>query len=122
MSYSIDFRRKVFEIKAKKGLTFEETSEQFGIGIRTLFRWQKRLEPITKRNKPATKIDMDALLRDVQDYPDDYQHERAQRFGVSVSAIGSALKRLGVTRKKKSETSQSQRKSTYQVSTRNSKV
>ncbi|MDP8052882.1 IS630 transposase-related protein [Pasteurella atlantica] len=116
MSYSLDFRRKVFEIKAKKGLTFEETSQYFNIGIRTLFRWKKKIEPCTTRNKPATKIDMDALLKDVELYPDAYQYERAERFGVTQRAIGFALKRLGISHKKNTKTSQSKRRCTYQIS------
>ncbi|MDP8034611.1 IS630 transposase-related protein [Pasteurella atlantica] len=119
MSYSLDFRRKVFEIKAKKGLTFEETSQYFNIGIRTLFRWKKKIEPCTTRNKPATKIDMDALLKDVELYPDAYQYERAERFGVTQRAIGFALKRLGISYKKNTKTSQSKRRCSYQISGKN---
>lgn len=115
MSYSLDFRRRVFELKAKKGLTFEETSQHFGIGIRTLFRWQKCIEPCTTRNKPATKIDMDALLEDVRQNPSDYQYERAQRFGVTPRAIGFALKRLNISRKKNTKASQGKRSVTYFV-------
>ena len=73
MSYSIDFRKQVFKIKSQERLTFEQTGERFGIPIRTLFRWQKRIEPITKRNKPSTKVDMDALRKDVEQNPDHYQ-------------------------------------------------
>ncbi len=101
MSYSLDFRKRVFELKAKKALTFEQTSQHFGIGIRTLFRWEKKIEPCLTRNKPATKIDMDRLRKDVEERPDAYRHERAELFGVTPSAIGAALKRLGVSRKKK---------------------
>lgn len=61
MSYSIDFRRQVFWIKEQESLTFQETSDRFGIPMRTLFRWQERIEPITKRNKPSTKVGMEAL-------------------------------------------------------------
>ena len=44
---------------------------------------------------------MDALARDVEAYPDAYQYERAARLGVSIRCVGYALKRLGVTYKKK---------------------
>jgi transposase len=60
----------------------------------------KRLEPCRFRNKPATKIDMEFLVRDVELYPDAYQHERAERFGCSQRGIGYALKRLKISRKK----------------------
>jgi len=100
MAYSLDFRKRVFKIKDKEKLTFQEASDRFNIPIRTLFRWQNRLEPKTNRDKPSTKIDMDALRKDVEDYPDAYQYERALRFGVSQSAIYYALRRLDITNKK----------------------
>jgi len=100
MSYSLDFRRQVFKVKQKEELTFQELSDRFDIPIRTLFRWQKRIEPKTKRNKPSTKIDMEALSKDVEDNPGHYQYERAKTFGVSQSAIFYALKRLNISNKK----------------------
>ena len=69
--------------------------------MRTLFRWQNRIEPKTKRNKPSTKIDMKALSKDVEDNPDHFQYERAKKFGVSQSAIYYALMRLKISYKKK---------------------
>ena len=101
MTYPLKFRQKVFEIKDKKGLTFRETSHLFEIDLRTLFRWQERIEPCLTRNKPAVKIDMSALAKDLEERPDDYQYERAERFNVSARGIGLAIKRLGITVKKK---------------------
>jgi transposase len=100
MGYSIDFRRKVLEIKERDGLSLGETAHRFGISESSVFRWTKRLEPCHLRNKPATKIDMELLVRDVELYPDAYQHERAERFGCSQRGIGEALKRLKISRKK----------------------
>lgn len=107
MSYSLDFRKHVFNVKEKNNLTFEQTSDRFGISIRTLFRWQERIEPVTKRNKPATKIDMKALEEDVRKYPDEYQYERAKKFQVSPNTILYALRRLGISHKKNSISSKS---------------
>lgn len=115
MTYPLDFRRKVFETKKRKGWTFEETSQNFSIPIRTLFRWQECLEPCLKRNKAATKIDMQALSEDIAASPDAYQWERAKRFGVSPSGIRWALKRLKITYKKNAQSSKSERKGTYQL-------
>jgi len=98
--YSLDFREKVFEVKKKENLTFEEVSERFHIGIATLFRWQKRIEPITKRNVSARKIDMKALQKDIERHPDAYHWERAEKFGVTACGIGKAIRRLGTTYKK----------------------
>jgi len=106
MTYSLDFRKKVFEIKAKEGLTYEETANRFGISKTTLVRWHQRLEPLKNRNKPATKIDMHLLREDVEKYPDAYQYERAKRLNVSQMGILYALKRLGITYKKNSESPQ----------------
>ena len=100
MTYSLDFRRKVFKIKEEKKLTYEKTSERFGVGIRTLFRWQEKMEPETTKNRPATKIDMEKLKKDVKLYPDDFQYERAGRFNVSSNGILYALRRLNITNKK----------------------
>lgn len=100
MSYSLDFRKQVLKIKSQESLTFQQTSERFGIPIRTLFRWQKCIEPKTKRNKPSTKVDMEALLKDVEQNPDHYQYERAKKFGVAQSTIFYALKRLKISNKK----------------------
>ena len=81
MTYSIDFRKKVLALKEQDNLSFEEVASGFGIGRKnTVFRWTKQLEPCKTRNKPATKIDLDALVCDVGLYPDAYQ-ERAQRLG-----------------------------------------
>ncbi|HIO07581.1 TPA: transposase, partial [Candidatus Poribacteria bacterium] len=66
MTYSLDFRTKVFRIKEKKGLTFEQVRDQFDISIRILFRWQKKLEPTMTRNQPATKINMDRREKDIE--------------------------------------------------------
>lgn len=106
MSYSLDLRKQVFKVKEKESLTFQETSERFGIPIRTLFRWQQRIEPKTTRNKPSTKLDIEALQKDVEQNPDLYQYERAKKFGVGQSTIFYALKRLGISNKKNSFPSQ----------------
>jgi transposase len=98
--YSLDFRKKVFEIKEKENLTFEETSKRFYVGTKTLFRWQQRIEPITKRNVSSRKIDIEKLKKDVEENPDLYQFERAEKFKVAQSTIFYALKRLGFTYKK----------------------
>lgn len=119
MSYSLDFRKKVMGIKEKEKLTFEATSERFGIGMRTLFRWQNRLEAKMTRKKPATKINMAGLQKDVEEHPDAYLAERATRFGVSITGIFKALRRLKITYKKNAVSSKSRRRGSYQVSGQN---
>jgi transposase len=100
MAYSIDFRRKVLEIKSRESLSFEEVALRFGVSKSSVSRWAKRLEPCLTRKKTATKINPDRLIRDVEQHPDAYQHERAERFGCSQRGICEALKRLKISRKK----------------------
>ena len=103
MTYSVHFRKKILNIKEKEGLTFVEVAARFGLSKTTVFKWSKRLEPQKTRNKPATKIDMEALKRDIESFPDSYYYERAARLGAKPSGIGDAMRRLGVTYKKNSK-------------------
>ena len=110
MTYSVHFRKKVLSIKAQEGLSLVSVSKKFNLSKNTVFLWTKNLFPKTNRDKPPTKIDMEALKSDITKYSDAYQYERAERLGVSQSSINSALKRLKVTYKKISETPKSKRR------------
>ena len=114
MGYPVEFRRKVFELKDKKGLTYEQISELFGVSMRTLFRWQTRIEIKKKIPKPRA-INLEDLKSDVKKHPDDYQWERAQRFGGSQHCIQHWLNFLGVSCKKNTKASKSQRKYTCKL-------
>jgi len=105
MTYSLDFRKKVLKIRAKEGLSIEEVAIRFGVGKASVMGWLIDIEPKKKRNKPATKIDMEALKKDVEANPDSYQYERAARFNVSKTGIRSALIRLKLSYKKNMESS-----------------
>ncbi len=116
MTYSIDFRRKVISVREQEGLTISEVAARFCVGVASVVRWLSKLEPERTRNKPATKIDMDTLVRDVRDYPDAYQYERAKRLGVSTQGINHALRRLGVSYKKNAASPQGGRRRTAYLS------
>ena len=107
MTYSIDFRKKALEVKAKDKLSFAATAQRFGISKAALFRWSKKIEPAKGRNRKSTKINMKALQLDIEQYPDSYIYERAKRFGASYSGIRDAMKKLGVTYKKNPKSSES---------------
>ena len=105
MTYSRDFRERVLFIKEKQSLSFAKIAKRFDIGIASVVRWAKNIESKKTRNKPATRIDMGALKKDIEAYPDAYQYERAKRLNVSRMGVAHALKRLGVTYKKNPESS-----------------
>lgn len=77
----------------------------------SVVRWLKSPKPKVHGYRHR-KIDMDALARDIEHYPDAYQSERAARFGVHQNAICHALKKLKVSYKKNSKPSQGVRRRT----------
>ena len=97
----ISFRQHVLAVKEREGLTFAETAERFAVGIASLVRWNKEIKPKVYRREKGLKIDLEKLAQDVCDQPDGYQYERAARFGVTPKAIWQALRKLGVTYKKR---------------------
>lgn len=107
MTYSIDFRKKVLKIKDKEGLSFSDVAKRFGISKSAIFRWSKKLESQGTRNKPWKKLSKEGLIKDIEQYPDSYSRERAERLGVSASGIKYAMKRLAVTYKKNTKSSKS---------------
>ncbi|MGV3346610.1 IS630 transposase-related protein [Enterobacteriaceae bacterium LUAb1] len=70
MPYPLTFRQHVLATRAKENLTFSQTAQRFNVGIASVIRWAKNPEPVMKRQKPATKIKMDALRQDVLQFPD----------------------------------------------------
>ena len=105
MSYPIIYRKRVIEYR-QEGHTLEETSEIFKIAVSTIQRWEKQLkEKGDLKNKPLNrsfkKINPEKLKEHIKNHPDAYIKEIAQVFNCSTTAIIKALKRLGITRKKR---------------------
>ena len=100
MAYTNDFIQRVLKVQKDRNLSHRKTANLFQIATTTLANWKKGLFPEGKRNRKPTKIHDDKLYQDIKDYPDAFQHERADRLKVSTRGISSALKRLGITRKK----------------------
>jgi transposase len=101
VAFPAQFRKKLLSVQEKEGLTNIEVATRFGVGKASISRWKVNPNPVFKRNRPAQKIEMEALKKDVEEHPDHFNYERADRFSVSESGIRNALKRLGVSRKKK---------------------
>lgn len=115
MTYSLDFRRKILKIRSEEKLSMAETAKRFGVGVTSIMRWVKNPEIKRKRNSAARAIDMEALKKDVELYPDAYLKERAERFNVTHNGIWRALKRLNVSYKKNASTPQGRSRKTIYV-------
>lgn len=106
MTYSLKFRLHVLAVREAEGLSYAQTAKRFCVGVASLVRWGNHPEPAKKRNKPPTKLSMDALVEDIKQYPDGYLYERARRLHVSKSGVQHAIKRLGITHKKRRSNTQ----------------
>lgn len=43
MSYSLDFRRKVLEVRQREGLSIAQVAKRFAVGKASVMRWLKRM-------------------------------------------------------------------------------
>lgn len=106
MTYSLDFRATVLH-HIDKGSTIEVVSKLFSVGTTTIKNW-KRLRAQTGKlegsGRPCNpyKIDSDALKLYLKERPDAFLNEIASHFGVTAPAIHTAMKRMNITRKKRS--------------------
>ena len=108
MSYPTIFRKRTIEYR-QSGHTLKETSKAFKVSISAIEEWEKKIKEIGNLenkalNRPHKKIDPEKLRAYVEEHPDAYQREMAEEFDCSVTAIQKALKRLGITRKKRQHT------------------
>jgi transposase len=104
MAYDKKFRTRAVEYR-KEGHTIDQTCEVFKIGSFSLKKWTKMYDLGEIEDKPKKpffkKIDPVKLKEFIEENPDAYLHEIAEFFACSDEAIRKALKRLGITRKKR---------------------
>jgi len=102
MSYSLDLRERVIEF-VENGEGVSKASKIYKVSRATIYRWLGResLEPTVVKRRQR-KLDWEALRKDVEENPETKLKDRAQKFGVRASAIWYALKKMDITRKKKS--------------------
>lgn len=102
MTYSVDLRERVVGF-VRDGGSKSEAAIRFGVSRWCVYDWLSRgetLEPQKQGCPGPWKLSVEALKDHVRDYPDAYQHERAQALGVSRHVVMYGLKRLGIRRKK----------------------
>jgi transposase len=113
---SVDLRERVVEAYEGGEGSAPSVARRFWVSPASVYRWRKRrretgsVAPKTYRPGPSPRIDeacAEVLRALVDEQPDAYCWELAerleQRTGVRVDAdtVGRALRRLGLTRKKK---------------------
>jgi transposase len=105
MSYSTDTRKMVFHYLAQ-GHTYDEAQKELGISVSTIKEWKKLLNEtgsLEKRplERSASKFPSEELKAYVCEYPDATLREIAEHFGGSIPGASDALRREGITFKKR---------------------
>jgi len=105
MTYSYDLRKKALDY-IEKGGSKVEASQIFGVTVQTLINWVKRknvgkLMPNPSREKKPQKLNAEKLKTYIEKHPDSYLREIAEEFGVTITAVFYACKRLKITLKKR---------------------
>ena len=106
MAYDEKYRIRAVEYR-KEGHTIEQTCKTFKIGSTTLKSWTKKYNETGEikdksLNRTYKKIDPIKLEAYIEKYPDAYLGEIAKEFKCWPNAVSKALKRLEITRKKRS--------------------
>jgi transposase len=105
MSYDRKYRERAVSYRLE-GNTIEKTSKVFAIGTTTLKKWLKQYKEtgdLSKKplKRKARKLEAEVLVAYIESNPDSYQYEIAEHFGCDQSSVCKALKRLGITHKKR---------------------
>ncbi|WP_126325849.1 IS630 family transposase [Neisseria animalis] len=108
MAYSIDLREKALN-HYKQCNNASQTAKTYGISRNTLYLWiqlEKQTGSLKHQVKGqnAAKLDTEKLKQYVGQNPDAHLHEIAQVFNCTAQAVFYALKKLGITRKKRPTT------------------
>ena len=105
MRYDNKYKLRAIEYH-EEGNTIRQAAKVFKISPNTLNTWLKQYrEKGAFESKPRVynhgKLDKQTMLEYLEARPDAYQYEMAEHFGVTQAAIWKALKRFGITRKKR---------------------
>ena len=103
MAYSKDLRTRVLDF-IKAGGKKVQAASHFNVCRATVFNWLAQPDdhqPHRPGPKSSYKFDRQQLREEIQQQPDRLLKELAASRGVSVNTISHALKKMGITRKKK---------------------
>jgi transposase len=103
MLYRKELRQRVIEDIRLHGESVDLTAKKFRVGKSTIYGWLKKEDPyaIAKPGRTCSyKFKEEDLIAQLDKNPNILQRELAIKFGVVVTTICVAMKRLGYTRKK----------------------
>lgn len=105
MAYSHDLRKKALDY-IENGGSKVLAGQIFGVTVQTLINWVKRkkqgnLAPDTTKKRAPQKLETEKLKMYIENHPDKYLREIAEEFGVTITAVFYACKRLKITLKKR---------------------
>ena len=105
MAYSLDVRRLVMSYLDSGG-SKSSASRIYNVHRSTIYKWisLRRTRDSVARpplERGCRKIDPVILAQRVEANPEAHLKEHAAYFGVRIQTISEALKRLGITRKKR---------------------
>lgn len=106
MSYSKDYKECAVKYR-RENHTYEETRKIFGMSKSTYYAWEKEYDagfPEKLKRTCEKKIDKETLKRAVEERPDSELWELAEPFNCTPQAVFYALRRMGITLKKKTFT------------------
>ena len=103
MAYSLDLRKLAVSLVRDEGKSQVSVAEQLRIGVSSLKRWLKRedLSPDKPGPRTAHTLDREQLKALVEQEPDAYLDEYAEKLGSKRSTVAYNLKVLQLKRKKK---------------------
>ena len=107
MAYDEKFREKAVEYK-ENGHTFVQLERRFGVTSRSYYKWKDNKEKsgfyvLPKEGKATRKrkIDPVELARIIEETPDLFLKEIAEKFDCAISSVHERLETLKITRKKR---------------------
>ena len=106
MAYEEKYRAQAVLYK-DSGHTFEQLKETFAIASRTYYKWKKNKEatgyyvpPKTQKAIRKRKLSLEELKLAIEEKPDAYLRELAEKFNCSTTAVHKRLKQLKIIYKK----------------------
>ena len=102
--YALDLRKKVI-VYLENGHTQRECAEVFTLHIATVNRWWKRYQTeghVEPKKRPGSKgkVDPQALVDYVKEFPEKTLNQIGSHFGVTDVAILRRLQKLGFSYKR----------------------